>query len=110
MTFIFNNGLVYFKIYRHYFFIMEKRFEVLLNKALREYREVLYGYDSDIIVEKIEWIKSKKSYLITIKILTSKIEESLEIHPDGINTMVDLAWSVIGYKNKIIVISSLDIK
>lgn len=89
---------------------MESRLEIILNKVLKEHKELLYGKDSDIIVERIEWIRSEKCYKINVKILTTEIRDSLEIHPDGINTMVDIGWPILGKEKKIIVISSLDVK
>lgn len=89
---------------------MESRLEIILNKVLKEHKELLYGKDSDIIVERIEWIRSEKCYKINVKILTTEIIDSLEIHPDGINTMVDIGWPILGKEKKIIVISSLDVK
>jgi hypothetical protein len=89
---------------------MESRLEIILNKVLKEHKELLYGKDSDIIVERIEWIRSEKCYKINLTILTTEIKDSLEIHPDGINTMVDIGWPILGKEKKIIVISSLDVK
>lgn len=89
---------------------MESRLQFILNNILKEHKELLYGKDSDIIVERIEWVRSEKCYKINLKIFTTEIKDSLEIHPDGINTMVDIGWPILGKEKKIIVLSSLDVK
>jgi hypothetical protein len=48
---------------------MEKHLEIILNKVLKEYKDLLYGENSKIIVERVDWVLSKKSYIINLKIL-----------------------------------------
>jgi hypothetical protein len=88
---------------------MEKHLEIILNKVLKEYKDLLYGEDSKIIVERVDWVLSKKSYIINLKILTSNIEESVEAHPDGINYLVSVGWPILGRKSNTIVVSTIDV-
>jgi hypothetical protein len=88
---------------------MKRHLELILNKVLKEQKDLLYGNDSKIVVDRLDWSDNKKSFLINITIFTSNIEESVEAHPDGINYLVDCGWPILGRRGKKIVISSLDV-
>ena len=108
LCFMYNLCLFY-HIRSLYFYLMERHLEIILNRVLKEYKDLLYGENSKILVERVEWVLSKKSYIINIKILTNNIEESVEAHPDGINYLVSVGWPILGRKSNTIVVSSIDI-
>lgn len=89
---------------------MKKHLELILNKVLKEQKDILYGSNSEIVVTNIDWIRSKKSHMITIIIYTDAIEESVEAHPGGINFLVQIGWPILGRGTNPIVMSSLDVK
>lgn len=89
---------------------MKKHLQLILNNVLKEQKNLLYGEDCDIIVDKVDWVKSKNCHIVNITIYTKNIEESVEVHPDGINWLIDAGWPILGRKQKPIVISSLDVK
>jgi len=89
---------------------MKRHLEIILNKVLKEQKDILYGLNCDIIVNSVVWIRSKKSHMVTITIYTDNIEESVEAHPDGINYMVSTGWPILGRNTNPIVVSTLDVK
>jgi hypothetical protein len=89
---------------------MKHRLEIILNKVLKNHKDLLYGINSEVVVNDINWVRSKQCHMITITIYTDNIEESVESHPDGINFMMDNGWPILGIKSKPIVMSSLDVK
>jgi hypothetical protein len=89
---------------------MKKRLQIILNKVLKEHKDILYGSNSEIIVNEIDWIRSKQCHMITVTIYTDNIAESVESHPDGIEFMINTGWPILGKNNKPIVISTLDVK
>ena len=70
----------------------------------------MYGSNSEIIVNEIDWIRSKQCHMVTVTIYTDNITESVESHPDGIEFMINTGWPILGKDNKPIVISTLDVK
>lgn len=93
-----------------YFQYMKRHLETILNKVLKEQKDLLYGSNSEIVVNNINWVRSKQCHMITITIYTENIEESVESHPDGIEFMVNTGWPILGRDTKPIVMSSLDVK
>ena len=89
---------------------MKKHLELILNKVLKEQKDILYGSNSEIVVTNVNWVRSKQSHMITIIIYTDNIEDSVEAHPDGINFLVQTGWPILGRETNPIVVSSLDIK
>ena len=89
---------------------MKKRLQIILNKVLKEQKDILYGSNSDIVVNDINWIRSKQCHMINVTIYTDNIEESVESHPDGIEFMISTGWPILGNKNKPIIMSTLDVK
>lgn len=89
---------------------MKRRLELILNNVLKEQKDLLYGDDCRIVVDRLDWSVNKNSYLIGITILVTNIEESIEAHPDGINYLVDCGWPILGRKGKKIIVASLDVK
>lgn len=88
---------------------MKRHLELILNNVLKEQKNLLYGENSKIIVERVDWVITKKSHIINLKILTEKIEESFEVHPDGINYLVSMGWPILGRNTNTIVVSSIDV-
>jgi hypothetical protein len=89
---------------------MKKHLELILNKVLKEQKDILYGSNSEIVVTNVNWVRSKQSHMITIIIYTDNIEDSVEAHPDGINFLVQTGWPILGRETNPIVVSSLDVK
>jgi hypothetical protein len=88
---------------------MKKRLQIILNKVLKEQKDVLYGSNSEIVINNINWIRSRQCHMISITIHTDNIEESVESHPDGIEYMMSLGWPILGKSSKPIVVSTLDV-
>jgi len=83
--------------------------ELVLNKALKEHKDLLFGENSTIVVERVDWVLSKKSHIVSVKILTDEVEKSFESHPDGINFLMRECWTALGRVTDVIVVSSIDI-
>jgi hypothetical protein len=89
---------------------MKRRLQIILNKVLKEQKDILYGSNSEIVVNDVNWIRSKKTYMVTITIYADNIEESVESHSGGIEYMMDFGWPILGKDCKPIIVSSLDVK
>lgn len=89
---------------------LKKSLTTILNKILIIQKDLLYGEDSEIVVNRVEWVRSKKTYIINVTILTTNVEESVEIHPDGIDYLINCGWPILGRDCKPIIVSSLDVK
>lgn len=81
-----------------------------MNNVLKEQKDLLYGTDCEIVVDRVEWIRSKKCHMINLTIFATNVNESLDVHPDGINFLIDAGWPILGNKPKPIIVSSLTLK
>lgn len=88
---------------------MKRRLQIILNKVLKEQKDILYGSNSEIVINNINWIRSRQCHMISITIYTDNIEESVESHPDGIEYMMSLGLPILGNKVKVMVVSTLDV-
>jgi hypothetical protein len=88
---------------------LKKSLYIILNKILEKQKNLLYGDGSEIIVDRIEWVRSKKTYIINVTIMTINIEESIEVHPEGIEYLIKCGWPILGRRCNPIIVSSLDV-
>lgn len=92
------------------FSLMERHLQIILNKVLKEHKDLLYGENSEIIVEKVDWIISKKSHIINVKIIMDDTELYLESHPDGINFLIQESLPILGRIKNAVVVSTVEFK
>lgn len=89
---------------------MKRHLQLILNNVLKEQKDLLYGNDCEIIVDRVEWIRSKNCHMINLTIFATNVDESVDIHPDGINWLIDAGWPILGKNQKPIIVSSLTLK
>jgi len=89
---------------------LERHLQIILNRALKEHKDLLYGSNSEIIVEKIDWIITKKSHIINVKVIMDDPNLYLESHPHGIDFLIHESLPIIGKIKNAVVISTVEFK
>ena len=89
---------------------MKKAFEFFINIVLKDDLDLLFGVDSQIVVNFIKYSTNNKSFTVDCKLLTTDPELCKESFPDGLNHLVIESWKYMGYKENINVTSTIDLK
>jgi hypothetical protein len=97
-------------IFWRIFNYMKKAFEFFINTVLKNDLELLFGIDSVIVVNFIKYSTNNKCFTVDCKLLTTDPELCKDSFPDGLNHLVLESWKFMGYKEKINLTSSIDIK
>ena len=82
---------------------MVKVYNLIIKKLFDEERKLLYGDNSEIIINKIEYVLSKKTYLIDVTVKTDLTDEVLEVYNDGVDYIISQSWVFFAHKNPPIV-------
>lgn len=88
---------------------MRKMLEHLVNVVQKKDLELLFGTNSKIIVESINYSTNKKTYVIHTKILATEIDDSVDVFPEGINILMENGWKFTGIDEKITLVNKLDL-
>ena len=86
---------------------MKQFLEGVINKGLKKRLKVLYGSNAHVVVEDVYWSRRNKNHSISLTVYTDVINESVEVHPDGIEYIVQLAWKMMNRKGPVRLTSSL---
>jgi len=91
---------------------MKKRqlLQKVINHSLRGQLNLMFGEGSYISIDLLDYVRSKKCYLVHAKIYITNIEEGSLLFPDGVNMLVNLGWKVIGKGQPLMILPSIDVK
>lgn len=95
-----------------YFYPMKRNelLEDIINSSLCGQLDIMFGDGSYVKVSHLDYIKSQKKYMVHVKLHITNIEDGMVFYPDGLETIVRLAWKVIGRKRPLMILPSVDIK
>lgn len=82
----------------------------MINLPLRGELTSMFGSGSTLHVDRLDYILSKKCYMIHVRLLITDVEAGIEFFPDGVDLLVKKSWKILSQTDKIIVVSSVDIK
>ena len=71
---------------------------------------MMFGEGSYVSIDLLDYIRSKKSYLVHVKLYLTNIEEGMSLYPDGLNILVNAGWKVIGKNQPLMILPSVDVK
>ena len=89
---------------------MKKAFEFFINNILKDELELLFGVGSKIVVNFIRYSTNNKCFTVDCKLLTTDPELCVETFPLGMEHLVIESWKYMGYKEKVNLISTIDVK
>ena len=84
--------------------------EDIINSSLCGQLDTMFGDGSYVKVGHLGYVQSKKKYIVHVKLHITDIEDGMTFYPDGLETVVRLAWKVIGRKQPLMILPSVDIK
>jgi hypothetical protein len=82
----------------------------VINHGLKHQLTIMFGEGSYISIDVLDYIRSKKCYLVHAKIYITNVEEGSLLFPDGVNMLVNLGWKVIGKGQPLMILPSIDVK
>jgi hypothetical protein len=82
----------------------------VINHSLRGQLNLMFGEGSYISIDLLEYVRSKKCYLVHAKIYITNIEEGMLLYPDGVNMLINLGWKVMGKGQQLMILPSVDVK
>ena len=86
---------------------MKRFFEGVVNQGLKKQLKALYGENTNVIVEDFYWSEKHSRFEISLIIYTDNIDYSVEIHPDGIEYIVEMALTMLSRNKPTRLITSL---
>ena len=84
--------------------------EDIINSSLFGQINLMFGCGSYVKVTHLNYVQSQKKYMSHVTLYISNIEDGMSFYPDGLETIVRLGWKVIDRKQKLMILTSFDIK
>ena len=84
--------------------------EKVINYSLKNQLTLMFGEGSYISIDVLDYIRSKKCYLVHARLYITNIEEGMDLFPDGVNMLINLGWKVIGKGQPLLILPSVDVK
>lgn len=88
----------------------KKPLQKILNTTLKSQINKMFGDGSYVTVNNITYMLSKKSHLISVTLYLTDVEDGMELYPDGLNMIINQAWTVVGDGQSIAIQPSVDVK
>lgn len=86
---------------------MKEFLQGIINRGLNTRLKLLYGENAKVVVEDFHWSRRNKYYNISLTVYTDVINESVEVHPEGIEHIVELALKMLKQTKPIRLTTSL---
>lgn len=81
----------------------------MINLPLRGELNSMFGPGSTLHVDRLDYISSKKSHMVHVRLFITEVESGMEFYPDGLEVLIKKAWKILSQSGTIIVISSVDV-
>lgn len=82
----------------------------MINLPLHGELTSMFGSGSTLHIDRLDYISSKKSHMVHVRLFLTDVETGMKIFPDGVDLLITKAWKILTQNNKIIVVSSVDVK
>lgn len=83
--------------------------QMFLDTQLKKDLSEMFGKNSKISINNISYIRSKDSYLLNVTLFVSSLDDFEILYPTSLNSLIKMAWSVVGSRKEIIIQSSFDL-
>ena len=85
-------------------------FERILNGINKNEIPILFGENSKLVVESIEYSTSNKKFITHIKVVTTNINEGVEAYTSGgVEVLTQKAWDFLSLRFGLVVVGRIDI-
>ena len=82
----------------------------MINLPLRGELTSMFGSGSTLHVDRLDYISSKKSHMVHVRLFITEVESGMEFYPDGLDILIKKAWKILSQNRTIIIISSVDVR
>jgi hypothetical protein len=82
----------------------------MINLPLRGELNSMFGPGSTLHVDRLDYISSKKSHMVHVRLFITEVESGMEFYPDGLDVLIKKAWKILSQNGTIIIISSVDVR
>jgi hypothetical protein len=82
----------------------------MINLPLKGELTSMFGSGSTLHVDRLDYISSKKSNMVHVRLFITDVESGMEFYPDGVDVLIKKAWKILSNSDKIIVVSSVDVR
>lgn len=82
----------------------------MINLPLRGELNSMFGSGSTLHVDRLDYISSKKSHMVHVRLFITEVESGMEFYPDGLDILIKKAWKILSQNRTIIIISSVDVR
>ena len=82
----------------------------MINLPLRGELNSMFGSGSTLHVDRLDYISSKKSHMVHVRLFINEVESGMEFYPDGLDILIKKAWKILSQNRTIIIISSVDVR
>ena len=82
----------------------------MINLPLRGELTSMFGSGSTLHVDRLDYISSKRCNMVHVRLYMTDVESGMEFYPDGVEVLIKKAWKILSNSDKIIVVSSVDVR
>ena len=82
-------------------------FEKMFNSLYKEDLNLLFGSDSKIIVDSCFLSSNVNRWSISVNLIPTDFDMSMEVYPDGLVVLIEEAWKFTGKDRNIILTTSI---
>ena len=84
----------------------KKILQYVINNGLKTKMKLLYGGNSRIVVEDVYWSRRNKNWNVSVVVYTDTINESVEVHPYGVELLVEMSFKLLKIETKLVRVTS----
>ena len=90
--------------------LLKLTFEKILNGFNKNEIPILFGENSRLDVESLEYSTTQKQFVAHIKVLTTNINEGVEAYTaGGLDVLAQKAWNFMSIRFGLVVVGRIDI-
>lgn len=89
---------------------MKSFIEIFLNVSLRKELDLLFGKESYVIINNLNYSTNTKQYIIHCKLYVNEIELMNESYPNGLNYLIEESIKFTGVDEPFAIVSSIELK
>lgn len=87
--------------------MIKKFYEKYLNKLYQKDIGILFGENSKIIIDDLNYSSNMKKIYMSAKLIPTNLEFAVEIFPEGLEMIIQESWKFTGIESDIILTSSI---
>ena len=87
----------------------KKYLQLFFDSTLKKELHKMFGEGSYVTITNLFYVRSKKTTTISLTLFVSEPNYILDLYPIGLEMLVTRAWSVVGDRTQLTILSSYDL-